>query len=471
METFDAHGNDDQYNRTWILEGTHPRYPAIVLVSPRNDPNRYRLIDSSDKGARKGRRTRMSLGLLFLASHLQEEMGYQFNQARPTENSILAKLSKGKVIGISTLPSSYLIATQLAKIAKESGAISVVLGGPYASSCAREVLLNQPAVDLIISGPGQIPLQMILEDQAPASIKGVSYRQRNQIVQNTLQWPPYPRTDTDYSLWTRQSDEHHALTYWQDGCPVGCRQPCVFCFSRKTTPVRCPSEQVIRETRALVNQGYKTVEDGGDDFPCGGIQTYGWLESLMTAKTREKLKLDMFIHTSVRSATWQFPEHSELWMIKRLRDIGVKTMQVGFETDNPYQMVLEKESPDKIEFLIRTARELGMNFFGSWIFGHQGESRATMLRTVEKIYSIHEQGLLWGLQFDLLWPGPSTRALQMLLPDHPEWQDRDFLPPEEVISAWFKTYTKTTLDEARNLRNQVVVDLYDQLNCVGSMLL
>lgn len=447
---------DPNFQKTYVLVGEHDRLPKIVLVSPSSDPNRFKL------GVRKGaRRVRMPLGIMMLASHLIKRVGYSFKPAFSVSNQELARISTGTVVGLSTLPSNYKVALRQAEIVKESAKM-VIFGGPYASSLPNQIITNQSVVDYIISGPGEIPLEKLLSGAALEDIPGLTYRTSDGIITNDkVPYPLYERVTTDYSLWPKAPEDKMALVYHMDGCPIGCsKNPCIFCFASRTQPNRRTVEQALEEEKQLSELGYEFLEDGGDDYAAGGQDTVDWLHGLSEGEKKLGISFGRYCHMSVNTST--FPG-----MLEALTRVGIRHAQIGLETG---EMNLPKQSKSGLEKLIAKAKQYGVRFHASTVIGFPGETVESAQETINLFYRLHDEGLLWAIESELLWPGPSSVALQMLYQYRPEWRDHDHIEPEETMHEWFHHFCNLTYDEALELRNQPLIDLEDKVESTGSML-
>lgn len=461
---------DPDFNLNCVFYGQHPYRPDIVIISPRNDPNRFRL-----KGGRQGaRRTRQVLGPLFLCSHLTKYDGYKFVPAQLVADKEMAPLYQGRIVGFSVLPSNYLTAVEQAKVAKTQGAKMVIFGGPYASCREREIILNQPAVDYVIGGPGEIALSRLLGGSRFDDIPGLSYRSqtldmgtfylgRQGIFVNQREYYPlYKRAITNYDLWSKPPEDRFGIVYHQDGCPVGCVRPCHFCCASRTKPNRRTIDQVITEERQLAQLGYISLEDGGDSYAYGQEAGLKWLRLLADREQTEGLCFDRFVHVSVNDASYP-------GMMKALADVGVQVTQIGFETGDPAMMNFDKERPENVQKLIEGALEYGIRFFTSIVIGHPGETEESAMKSVELIYKMQELGLLFGIESEISCPFPGTEDFRRICKMYPNWANKDYIPSDVLMQAWIENFTHLTFDQAITIRNIPIDKLGDKVECTGSM--
>jgi radical SAM superfamily enzyme YgiQ (UPF0313 family) len=171
----------------------------------------------------------------FLAT-LNEPQSPIWKEIRDTINR-----SRPSVVGITAKSQNYSSACAVAKIAKSIDRnILVVVGGPHPSLAKTEVL-KEPATDIGVLGEGEETIVEILNsaegNQPLSSIKGIVYREGNNIVENPprefirdLDSLPFPvsvaRTSLiDYDKYPPQAFKY---IFAVRGCPYNCS----FCGSR-----------------------------------------------------------------------------------------------------------------------------------------------------------------------------------------------------------------------------------------------
>lgn len=452
----------DQHH--WVLKGSHSEKGRLILIHPSEDAGRCRL------GLRRGRLWDINLGLVFLASYLESE-GWAFKEAAKEGDSGLVSIFSDSVVGISVQQSNYRQGIRLAEGAKSNGARLVIMGGPYASSRAEQIIRHQHAVDCVIAGPGERALSHVLAGVPMDTIPGVTCRARNgdphtvPRIALRLDERPVPNR----SLWpTHIADlagKPSTLAYWQDGCPVALRQACVFCtIQHAWQPSRRTVEQVVTEMERLARLGYSGVEEGGDDFAMGGQKTVEWLLQLASAMQERRLEFSWFIHSSTRSLIT--PRRG---MLDALHKVGVRILQVGFESGDPDLKVHTKTSTQMEAVLLQQAADIGIKICGAWILGMPGETHLSMQKTLAAVRALYDRGMMAGVMLDPLWPGPGCRAFEDLCEDHPEWAGSDFVEPMELMQAWFTKHTSVTLDQVLAARTRLIESL--NVDIVGGMLL
>jgi len=94
------------------------------------------------------------------------------------------------LVGLSPVSATIAECLEIADAVKRGTRSFLVLGGHLASACAPEILLNEPAVDAVIVGDGELPLWMLcnaLKERFPlASVPSLVFREAHKVVKNKI---------------------------------------------------------------------------------------------------------------------------------------------------------------------------------------------------------------------------------------------------------------------------------------------
>ncbi len=89
-------------------------------------------------------------------------------------------------IGFSATTSSFPDAARMAAALKEiNPKVVTICGGVHCSSMGGVLLRDYPAFDFLIQGEGEITLAELVLEKSPAEIKGLVWRNQNEIVENS----------------------------------------------------------------------------------------------------------------------------------------------------------------------------------------------------------------------------------------------------------------------------------------------
>lgn len=446
----------------WILCGQHDKFGKLLLVSPSSH-------SCGLKTARRGRAWDVNLGLLSLTTFLLQD-GWRFEGAKKLSlEDIRLLIDTNTDVGISVQLNNYLTGIEVANAAKDVGARRVIMGGPYPSSRAEQILINQGNIDFVISGAGEAPLASLLRNNKVSSINGLAYRDTTGMVKyNTRDYFPINERPVPLrSLWPERLDQKLfgkpcINVYFKDGCSVALREPCVFCTIDHPGCSRRTVDQIMEEMKQLSALGFEALEEGGDDFCAGGERGLEWINDIAERMQHEDLSFSWLIHTTAKTLT--YPN-----MIEALARLGVKIIQIGFESGDERFKIKFKTNAQWEKSIVQKLEDTSMKIYGSWIMGLPGETNESLHRTLDEIQRLYETGLLCGMNLDPLWAGPGSRAFEMLCDRYPELSSMDYIHPMELVQLWFKNFTQIDLDKALDLRSEIIKKL--NLPIVGGMLL
>ena len=448
----------------YCLIGENKNIGKVILISPPDAPDRFRL------GKRKGRLWDLNLGLLSLATSLLHN-GWEFSPSvQISEFDLLNLIDKETFLGISVLPSNYLTGLQIAKQAKDYNAKYVIMGGPYASSRCKQIIENHLEIDFVVSGPGEEAIEKLLNGTPLYNISGVTFRDSNGkvccIPKKDL--PLFKRYTPLRYLWQGSLD-HKLLSrpctnvYWQDGCSIALREPCIFCtIDHPKRLSRSTCKQVISEMKQLHSLGFGAIEDGGNDFPVGGSHTIRWLKELSDMIYTEGLDFHWLIHATSKALAYP-------GIIEALHKVGVRIVQIGFESGDSTLKIKRKTNPLIESKIIHRLNSMDMKIYGAWVMGMPNETSDSLKKTVSKIYELYNLNILSGVMLDPLWPGPGSPSFNKLCKIYPKLSSCDYIAAEELLNIWFKHFTSISFEESLYIREELLSNL--DLPIIGGMLL
>ncbi|MDD3692475.1 MAG: DUF4080 domain-containing protein [Oscillospiraceae bacterium] len=139
--------------------------------------------------------------------------------------------------------------------------VITVLGGPEVSYNAGQILKTESSVDYIISGEGEKPFALFLNDilqgKWPQSIPGLCFRDNDQIVLSkpyiSCEQPPSPYTEEYFEALKGR------IAYLETS--RGCPYHCAYCLSGRCGSVRFfDIDRAKKELLLLANSGTKTIK-------------------------------------------------------------------------------------------------------------------------------------------------------------------------------------------------------------------
>jgi radical SAM superfamily enzyme YgiQ (UPF0313 family) len=248
---------------------------------------------------------------------------------------------------------------------REAGFNGVIMaGGVHPTLCPEESLV--PGATYAVHGPGELPLRLLFEGAAPASIPGLVWRDGERVVVNrqasaqrlALDDIPFPifRFDRDLILvdgklqpFTWKMHSRHASwngRVYDTVTSRGCVYRCSYCCNVYGAPVyRASVDRIVRELRNLreAHPRIRGVNIHDDSFFAGSEE---WVRDFCT-RMREEVALPFIVRMIPRFVT---PERVEL-----LKSGGLRYVTMGLEGSTRINRVLFNRKEDGNSF-VKAAR-------------------------------------------------------------------------------------------------------------------
>jgi len=326
------------------------------------------------------------------------------------------------------------------------------MGGPHATFADKQILTEEPAVDIVVRGEGEETL-LELAQHSPKldklqEIRGITFRNKDQIVQtpdrpfiqnlDELPRPAYKYLPIDkYRI--------HGKKFLPIMTSRGCPFQCSFCSASRIFGAefraRSP-KNVVDELEWLRDvHGAEGVSFHDDTLTFDKKRIIDICEGIIN----RKIDLPWGCSTRVDLVSKE--------ILAEMRKANCNEVQFGVESG--CQRILnsfkKRVSPDQCENAIKWAKEVGMFVTVSVIIGYPGETRETIKQTLDLVHRL-EPDDAW-LCLPTPYPGTELRALVEKL----EWKmsndwtlyntmnpifEDPLLPSEEIIKMRKAFYDK-----------------------------
>ncbi len=346
------------------------------------------------------------------------------------------------VAGISVTSSSYLAAIAFSALLKQlRDEILIVWGGPavnFDHSFRELSRLNLP--DVFVHGPGEVPLELIVEGVSKGKMPGpdiwagrhdVAWRSRGRLVihrarhskEHAAEAPP------DYSGFSL--GEYRNLTLpvqTAAGCPWA---RCTFCSES--------SYYVPRSVRSVTDEVARLKLEYG-------ISSFYFVDSCLNANVN-RLKSLCSLLRGVGAIRWTCMVRTKglsLDLLSAMKSAGCRSIFVGLESLSDEVLLAMDKGCGKLDHLraFRLAQEVGLHVEANFLMGYPAETAGTLQET---IVTFGRYGHLWkGCRFWLsplaVYPGsklhsnPSRYRIRVL-----ESGDENSWLPDDVrskVPAW-----------------------------------
>ncbi|QNL22332.1 radical SAM protein [Hyphobacterium sp. CCMP332] len=334
-----------------------------------------------------------------------------------SENELMEKIEEFSPDVLVFEPNSAMIDKTLilAKRIKSQIDSTIVFTGSHSTHFAKEILIKNEYVDIIVNGEYEMKLKNLCETlkkgEDVSFVKGIWYRDNFEIQFSgegeaiNLSNLPYPARhlmpawfDNDMSLYNdgfcQNKPSFHVHS--SRGCPYRCN----FCdriqvlFNNGAQRFREVSD-VVDEMEFLINEyGAKEIYFDDDNF----TSDYRHVHALCEEINRRGLK----IAWSAMSDVMALKEDT----LNKMAEAGCIGIKFGLDSADA-RVLKETNKPLKLENLekiVNRARKLGIKTHMSVVLGLKGETRLSLQKTFD--YSCKVD--IDSIQFSLATPIPGT---------------------------------------------------------------
>ncbi|MGE0713197.1 MAG: radical SAM protein [Planctomycetota bacterium] len=431
----------------------------IAFIIP---PETHSIESSVPKGLENGKGVYPKLGLLYVAGHVEQELGITPEVIdAPAERldypgleDRLRPLSPD-VVGISTLTFNLIDCWKTVRLVKRiHPQAKVVVGGQHVTLYPQETL-GLEGVDFVVHGEGERVFVRLVEALRRGGqvaeleqIPGLGFRDgERQVV--------HPRQDRlddldqlamparhliDLSRYDHIAAEGERLATMQTS--RGCPAKCLFCDIRMSKFRKRSPEDVLAELRFLVDRGIDDIFFVDDTIT---IDKQRLIEICDLIK-RSGFKLHFKVSARVDTVKPR--------ILEALREAGCYRIHYGVESATPRLLkYLQKQvTPEKVAQAFRWTREAGIGSFAYCMIGIPTETKQEMMNTVDFAISLDPD----YAQFSICTPYPRTALYESMLQmghiTEDYWRDFARNPSEDFrVRFWNNLYSE---DELRELQSE-----------------
>jgi anaerobic magnesium-protoporphyrin IX monomethyl ester cyclase len=315
------------------------------------------------------------------------------------------------LVGIASMTPTIPSALKSVRVAKEAcPEAKVIMGGPHATFADKQILTEEPEVDIVVRGEGEETL-LELAQHAPKldklqEIRGITFRNKDQIVQtpnrpfiqnlDELPRPAYQYLPIDkYRI--------HGKKFLPIMTSRGCPFQCSFCSASRIFG----AEFRARSPKNVVDE----LEWLRDVHGAEGVSFHD--DTLTFDRKRIMDICDGIINRKI-DIPWGCSTRVDLVSKEILAKMGkANCNEVCFGVESGCQRILnavkKRVSPDQCENAIKWAKEIGMFVTVSVIIGYPGETQETIKQTLDLVHKL-EPDDAW-LCLPTPYPGTELRAL------------------------------------------------------------
>jgi anaerobic magnesium-protoporphyrin IX monomethyl ester cyclase len=336
------------------------------------------------------------LGIGYLAAVL-EENGYAVDVIdcqvqQYTSNYLESELERLQpdVIGVTSTTLTYKSATEIVQAAKKACPNSLtIMGGPHVTVLDDQSLNEQPELDIIVRGEGELTLLELVDRISKSNIKnlnrvlGITFRKNGQIIQtpdrpfiqniDRLPYPAFKHFDmSKYRIFGK--------TYLPVITSRGCPFQCTFCLASKM----CGRGFRARSPKNVVDE----LEYLRDMF---GADAFSFYDDTFTFD--RKRARDICKEMKNRKLDLQWDCRTRVDRISKedliiLRDANCQLIHFGVESGSQKMLNLMKKGTtvEQNAQAIKWAKDAGISVAISVVVGYPGETPELLQETLDFMY-------------------------------------------------------------------------------------
>lgn len=318
------------------------------------------------------------------------------------------------VIGITTWTHLYHVCCELAQaFRRRRPDLPIVLGGPHVTIFPAETLDEEPTVDYVIFGEGELTMVDLLDVLDPKrpekttadlpSIDGLAWRDGETAVKNALRGInteieelPFPARDV-------MGIERYPLRAWNGermttmmtsrGCPYACTYCFKGLFGRRY--ITTPNDLIIAEMEEI-HEKY-------------GITHFYFVDDLFVVNIKRLMEFVEAMKERNLGFKWQClarVDRLEKEHYVAMAEAGCSKIHYGIETGDPEMMVrVDKEATlEQVHNAVTWCHEAGIMAKGYFMLGLPGETEETAKATIDMACELP----LTEAMFSLTTPFPGT---------------------------------------------------------------
>lgn len=301
--------------------------------------------------------------------------------------NILGNLKPELVICHTTTPTIYNDISYC-KLAKEAFGCTTVLIGPHATVLPEETFkIGDGYVDIIVRGEYDYTLRDIANDLHKEAIKGISYLENGQIINNSERQPldvnelPPPAWHHIKPAWYRDAGKLYPFLTLISA--RGCFGRCTFC---RDTPIMYGRKLRLRSAKAVVDE----IEYGFKLFP--NIREIMFETDTFTADATHVTQICEEILKRKLKIKWSCNVRvdMELKLLPLMKKAGCRMLMVGFEfgTQDALDVVKKGITLEQSKRFADTAHRLGFIQHGCFMVGAPNETEQMVRKTIEFAISL-----------------------------------------------------------------------------------
>jgi len=334
------------------------------------------------------------VGIFTLASYIRSK-GFKVAITDGTFEDIAMEIgsySSIKVLGVTALTTEAEFAYKVCDYFKNKFKDSLCLIGGYHATCSKEEIFKESKFDIIVFGEGEETLYEILSRKKLSEIKGIIYKDKNEIITNPqrdliqdLDVIPFPAYDL-----IDMRDYFHHIRHSKGICKKticllvsrGCYFDCVFCCSKAMWRRRFrihSTDYIIELIKKLIDTyDMDSISFLDDELVTNNKKMGDLCDKMIEMGISKKIKWSC--HSTVLAINKE--------ILNKMKDAGCVLVRIGIESGNQKTLSYLKSDAFTIERnyeAIKICNGVGINCFASLLVGSPDEDLNSILDTIKFI--------------------------------------------------------------------------------------
>ena len=409
----------------------------------------------------------MPMGLAYIAGVL-EHSGNEVDVldllvSKYSKDKIKRKLEENQpdIIGVTSVTMNYPIASDILKYCKSVNKdVVTVIGGPHVTFRPVETLNEAPWIDIVVRGEGEQTMLDIVSGKKLDQIDGIAFRSgsdgtkltgERRLIENLDELPLPARHLFPLSRYHALASPGSLIT--GRGCPF----TCIFCVGSKMGGRRARYRNpklVADEIEQCLAYGFEEVNLEDDLFTLNHKHLYAICDEIINRGLRFNWRAFSRVDTVN-------PE-----VVQKLKEAGCIGFCYGIESGN--QQIVDKVKKRitlaRAREAVRMAKDAGISVQASFILGLPGETKETLLQTLQ---FGQELGTFYGLHVLAPFPGTEVRekakeyGIEILTDDWSKYDANrpvtrtEGAGPEDIIAVLHRYYRglRLTPDDVEGVKS------------------
>ena len=293
------------------------------------------------------------------------------------------------VVGVTSVTPTINSAFLTARVTKQNAPNSVVvLGGPHATFLDREVLTEEPAIDVVVRGEGEVTIMELLSKLFGQgnleTVLGISFRKNGMVIRTpdrpliqNLDDLPYPA----YQCFALKQYRFFGRTILPILTSRGCPFQCAYCVSSRMAGKELRARDPMKVVDEL--EWLKSNHDAG----AGAFSFY---DDAFTYDINRAIQICDEMRKRRINVPWDCQTRVDRISKEVLEKMKAADCQlVSFGAESGCQKILDsvnkRTTVELNEKAVKMAKKVGLSVAMSVIIGYPGETRESLQQTYDFI--------------------------------------------------------------------------------------